>query len=422
MMRNLSLAGCGLAGCAGLAVMAPAAHAEVTASASTALRYDDNVFALPADDQPAGLHRSDTVYTGNGELDAVFKPGGYTLDLAAGASYEGYARNSTYNNFGYAIELSSTPPVDRTVAVGGHFAARRQLSSFASLGLPVRDVQTLVDLAPEVAVKLAGELVVTAMPVYTRSTNTAALFDAYSYERYGGSFGFGWHTPLGNRIDLTFTDRETRGLGDRLIQLSNSVIDQPTNLRDRSVDVRLHYQITPITSVNATASYVWRHDRTVLAHTFSAPFGEVGAKFEPSERLRITANIGWRLETVDELFVDSVRTAYAGVTGTMLLGSHWRLSGRFDYNRRKFEADQLALVNSYSLGVADRSDHFYRGEAALTYGISNRFAVAANFAHESRDSTYHFANFRENIAQISLIYSFGAHPETLTNTLAGQVQ
>lgn len=402
--------------------MAPAAHAEVTGSVSTALRYDDNVFALPADDQPSGLHRSDTVYTGNAELDAVFKPGGYSLDLAAGASYEGYARNTTYNNFGYAVQLTSTPPTDRAVAVGGHFLARRQLSSFASLGLPVRDVQTLVDVAPELVVKLAGELVVTAMPVYTRSTNTAALFDAYSYERYGGSLGLGWHTPLGNRIDLTFTDRETRGLGDRLIQLGESVVNQPTNLRDRSVDLRLRYQITPITSVNATASYVWRRDRTVLAHTFSAPFGEVGAKFEPSERLRITANIGWRLETVDELFVDSVRTTYASVAGTMLLGERWRLSGRFDYNRRKFQADQLALVNSYSLGLADRSDHFYRSEAALTYGLSSRFAIAANFAHESRDSTYHFASFRENIAQIALIYSFGAHPETLTNSLAGRVR
>lgn len=422
MMRNLCLAGCGLAGCAALAAWAPAAHAEVTGSVSTALRYDDNVFALPADDQPAGLNRSDTVYTGNAELDAVFKPAGYTLDLAAGASYEGYARNSGYNNLGYAIQLTSTAPTDRTVAVGGDLTARRQLSNFASLGLPIRDVQTLVDLEPQVAVKLAGELVVTAIPVYTRSTNTAALFSAYSYERYGGSLGLGWHTPLGNRIDLTFTDRETRGLGDRLIQIGDSVVNQPTNLRDRSIDLRLHYQITPITSVNATASYVWRHDRTALAHTFSAPFGEAGVRFEPSERLKIGANFGWRMETVDELFVDSVRTAYANVTATMLLGEHWRLSGRFDYNRRKFEADQLALVNSYSLGLADRSDHFYRSEAALTYGLSSRFAVAANFAHETRSSTYHFANFRENIAQISLIYSFGAHPETLTNTLAGQVQ
>lgn len=407
-----------LAGCLGLVAMAPAAHAEVTGSVSTALRYDDNVFALPADDLPSGLVRSDTVVTGNAEMDAVFKPGGYALDLAAGASFEGYARNSAYNNFGYAVQLTATAPTDRPITIGGQIAARRALSNFASLGLPVRDVQTLVDLDPEVVVKVAGEFVVTASPVYTRSTNTAPLFSAYSYERYGARLGIGWHTPLGNRIDLTWSERETHGLGDRLIQLGDSVVNQPTNLLDRSVDLRLGYQITPITSINATASYVWRHDRTALAHTFSAPFGEVGMKFAPSERLLVTANLGWRLETVDSLFVDSVRTAYGNVTATMLLGERWRLSGRLDYNRRKFEADQLALVNSYSLGQFDRADHFYRGEAALTYGISSRFAVAANFARETRNSTYHFANFRENIAQLALIYSFGAHPENLTNSLA----
>ena len=402
-------------------IVVPAlAHAEITGSASTVLRLDDNIFALPADDQPAGLVRSDTVYSGNADIDARLNPAGYKIDLEAGIDYEAYARNTAYNNVGYAIQLSATPTLDRTLTVSGSLTARRALSNFASLGLPGRDVQTLFDAAPQLAVKLAGELVLVAAPVYTRSSNTAALFDAYNYERYGGSLGIGWHTPLGNRIDLTFGERHTGGLGNRFINLGNVVVNQPTNLRDRSIDLKLHYQITSITSVNAAASYVWRHDHTVLAHSFSAPFGQVGVKFEPSDHAVISAEIGWRLETVDQLFVDSVRTSYANVTGSVQLGQRWRLSSRFEYNHRKFEADQLALVNSYSLGAIDRADHSYHGEVAVTYGLSSHFAIVANYAHESRDSSYHFANFRENIGQITLIYAFGAHPETMTTAMTGR--
>ncbi|WP_353228994.1 hypothetical protein [Novosphingobium sp.] len=420
MTRLQILAGF-LAGVALSAVALPVvAHAEVTGAATAALRYDDNVFALPSDDLPAGLERSDTVYSGNAEIDATFHPPGYKVDLLAEVNYEAYGRNTAYNNAGYAFQLTAGPTSERLLTVSGSLTARRALSSFASLGLPVRNVQTLIDAAPELAVKVAGEFVVVVDPVYTRSSNTAGLFDAYNYERYGGAVGIGWHTPLGNRIDLTFGERHTKGLGNRFIDLGEGVVNQPTNLRDRSIELKLRYQITPITSINASASYVWRRDSTVLAHNFSAPFGQVGVKFAPSDHALISANVGWRLESVDQLFVDSVRTNYANVTATVQVGERWRLSSRFDYSHRKFEADSLALVNSYSLGLIDRADHFCRAEAAVTYGLSSHFAVVANYSHEFRNSSYHFANYRENIAQISLIYSFGAHPEQLTNAMTGR--
>lgn len=406
---------------AGMAFAAPlAASAEVTGAAVGTLRYDNNVFALPADDQPLGVNRSDVSYSGTFDLDAAFHPAGYSLDLEANVAYEGFARNSGYNNLGYALALTANPDYTQKLALAGTLGARQSLSNFAALGLPVRNLQTLVTLEPVASLRTAGELVVVAAPVYDRSTNTASLFTAYNYERYGVSAGIGWHTPLNNRIDLTFGERWTRGLDARLVGTGTTVINAPIGLRDDRVDLAINYQITPVTSVSATATYIWRHDSTPLGHDFSAPFGDVGFRFHPAPGTRLIANIGWRLETLDQIFVDSVRTQYADVTGSVHLADRWRVYGKFNYYRRRFEADRLAIVNGYSLNAVDRIEHSYHYEIGASYALNTHLAANVNLAHEIRNSRYYYSNYHENIAQLALIYVFGAHPEREFNLITGQ--
>ncbi len=404
---------CGLIRCVLLACLAlPAtAHAEVAGALTSGLRYDDNVFALPEGDTPAGLVRKDEVSSNVGDIDVTLQPQGYKIDIESSVDYEAYVHNTGYNNVGYALQVTSSPAANLRFALGGTLTARQSLSSFASLGLPARNAQNLVDAAPYLAYQLGGEIALVATPVYDRSANSSSLFDAYNYQRYGGSAGLGWHTPLGNRIDLTVGERYTKGLGNRFIDIGPAVIDQPTDLRDRTVELNISYQLTPATSLTAKATYIWRHDYTVLAHNFAAPFGEAELKMEPATGAKLVVSLGWRLETLDELFVDSVRTYFADVTGSVKLGGRWRLFGRFDYYRRRFEADSVAIVDGYSLDVVDRVEHYYRGEIGATYALTRHYALSANVAHNSRGSTYYYSVFHENIAQVSLTWVFGTDTE-----------
>lgn len=421
LRRSASDRRCGLAGiiAALIAGLPGQALADVTGAVMGTLRQDDNVFALPSGDQPAGLRRSDASYAGTFDLDTALHPAGYALDLETDVTYAGFARNSAYNNFGYAFALNPHPDYTQTLAFSGALGARRALSGFAALDVPLRNQQTLVTLDPVVNWRVAGELVVVAAPVYDRSTNTAALLKPYDYERYGASFGVGWHTPLGNRIDLTVGERQTRGLGPRLISLGTAVIDAPTRLRDDRVDLAITYQITPATSISATATYLRRRDRTVLAHDVSAPFGEAVVRFHPSTGTWLIADIGWRLETLDQIFVDSVRTAYADVTAATRLGDRWRVYGRANFYRRRFTADRLATVTGYSVTAADRVEHSWHAEAGFSYALNSHVAANVNYAHELRTSVFGPSNYHENIGQLALIYVFGAHPEREFNLITG---
>jgi hypothetical protein len=405
--------------CLAVLALPAAARAEVAGAVTSALRYDDNVFALPTGDTVPGLTRKDEVSANTADIDATLNPIGYKIDLEGNVDYEAYFKNTAYNNVGYSVQATSNPATDLRFSIGGSLTARQSLSSFASLGEPVRNAQNLVNLEPYLSYQLGGEIALVAAPVYDRSSNSSSLFDAYNYQRYGGSVGLGWHTPLGNRIDLTVGERWTKGLGDRFIDIGIAVIDQPTDLRDRSIDLKVNYQLTPVTSINVTASYIWRHDYTVLAHNFAAPFGEAGIKIEPATGAKIVASVGWRLETLDELFIDSVRTYFADITGSVKLSGRLRLLGRFDYYRRRFEADSVAIVDGYSLDVVDRVEHYYRGEVGLTYALTRRYALSANIAHESRSSTYYYSVFHENIAQLSLTYVFGTNTEKELNIATG---
>lgn len=390
-----------------LALVPGCAHAEVTGTVAPALRYDDNVFALPDGVEPVGGHRADTIASATASADAVLHPRGYTVDLSADVSYDVYTRNTAYNNFGYTFGANLSPAADQRIAFSGDVSLRRMLSSFASIGTPVRNTQNYLDIAPQAAVHLGGEAVLIVAPVYDRSTNSASLFSAYDYERYGASVGFGWHTPLGNAIDLTVTERRTKGLSPRRFALGDVVVNQPTDLRDRSIDLAVTYQLSPITRIKARGSYVWRRDFTALGHSYNAPFGEATLTLSPSTALRVEANLGWRQETQDQIFVDSVRTTSASLNATWNLGTRWQLAGRFDYYRRKFQYDPIALIGSFGLTSLQRVEHFTKVDAGVTYGLSSHLQVSAHASHENRSSSYAYATYHANVALVTLTYAFG---------------
>ena len=386
---------------AGLAAMP--ASAQVSAEVGGAVAFEDNLFRQSGDQPPVlDLPRSDRIYSVNGTVRAQVRPGDIDGQLELRAGKDWYERNSRLNNFNYQARLTALRPSLDGIGLSVNGLSARRLSSFADLRRPVRNLQFLNQADVEATFPITPEIRLVVNPSYTENTNSNDVLKLNDFRQYGVRGGFGWFTPLGNSIALTVTKRMTDGLRSRPVLTPAGTVDGKTDLSDTSIDLKLVYAISPLTSVSAFVSYVDRDDRSVLNADYHGPAGSLTFDYHPRESLNVTLTGGRRLEGQSFLFVDAVRTDYVTLTGRMTLADRVDLRLVGDHYRRRFRYDPLL-----SNGLTTILDRNYRVDAQLEYEIGDRVRATVGAAHEWRDSNYAFGNFRATSIQVGAVVGLG---------------
>lgn len=379
------------------------ASAQVTAEAGGSVSFEDNLLRQSRDVPIApNLPRSDRIYSLDGTVRAQFKPGDIDGLLEVRAGQDWYERNSRLNNFNYQARLTASRASLDGIGLAVNGLSARRLSSFSDLRQPIRNLQFLNQADIEVTVPITPEIRLVVDPSYTENTNTADVLKLNDFRQYGVRGGLGWFTPLGNSIALTVTKRQTDGLRDRPVLTPVGVRNATTDLSDTSIDLKLVYAISPLTSVSAFVSYVDRDDKSVLDADYHGPAGSVTLDYHPRDTLGFTLTGGRRLEAQSLLFVDAVRTDFITLTTTARVYDRINLRLLADHYRRRFRYDPL-LTN----GLSTIEDRNYRLDAQLEYQIADRVRTTIGAAHEWRNSNFAFSNFSATSIQVGAIVGIG---------------
>ena len=397
---------------AAAALLPQTAFADAYGQVDAAARIDSNVYRLPGGVSPGDGGRSDRIYTlgASGTLTAT--PGDFVLSADADASYDKYERYDRLDNFNYDLTARAERAPGARIGLAAVVESRRDLSGFATVNLPIRNVQQYTSASATVSLPITPELSIVATPDFAANVNSSDIFKPNDYHRYGGSLGLGYTSPLGNSATLSLGYRETKGLSPRLLVFGGATLNQPIDLSDTSVELRLRYAFSAITSVQANLSYVWRRDYTVLNRDRSSPFGEVTLDYHPRETFKALLTVGRQQETQDQLFVDSVRSSYVRASAALRVVDRLDvdLSGSL-YDRRFAYDPLLVLTNQESLGVLARREQLYRVEAGADYAVWSRISVGARVAYEGRSSAVDAARYDAVIGQLSISFGFGNRPQ-----------
>ncbi len=386
---------------ASFASLPTVAWADASGSVGAGVRLDDNIFRQPAG-LPVGSARSDQVYSAIAHGDATFTPDNFDVTLSGDASVSRYAKNSNLDNFSYQVSADVERQPDAVIGMTLTALSRRQLSSFADNATRTRNIQQYTNLGFRVTAPFAGDFRVVAQPLFASNINQAQIFKSSDYRRYGGAGGVGYFSPLGNSVSLTVTHEQTDGLSSRFVTINGAASDQRINLADTSIDASVIYLLSPLTTITAKASYLFRTDRTVLRHNLNGPIGELSVDYHPRESFRVTGTIGRRLETQDSLFVDSVRDIYAQAAARARVIDRVDVDVLASFNARTFVGDTSGLITS-----VPRKDRLYRIEAGLAYLVLNHVSLGVRGAHEGRNSDLALADYSANTVEVTARYLFG---------------
>ncbi len=411
MMGGVSIPASGVSAAAlivlGVSIIAGAAvpaAAQTSGTIGTTVEFNDNVFDLPAGVTYAN-GRGDRIYELAGALDVRQKLGDVDLHIDANAQYQKYDANSAFDNFNYMLRAKMKRAPDQRAGFDITLESDRRLSSFANLFTIQRNIQQFTDADARVFVPVTGEISMVAKGDFRAASNSSQLFQVNDFRRYGGGAGLAWYSPLGNILELTVDYDVAKGTAPRLVTIGGVSSDQRTDLTDISGEMLLQYAISPLSSIRADVAYVHRRDHTALAHDRDGPFGEISFDYRPRASFVLIARAGRRQETLDSLYIDSLRDNYAGLEARI------RVLGRLDINAsilaewRRYFADPVIAA-----AIPDHSETDGQLTLGGQYPISDRFTLGGQYIHYFRNSSLASANYSANVFDLTLSMRFGAEP------------
>lgn len=375
---------------------------EARVSVNAGARYEDNVRRvndearkeLPADG-------ADNVYSVSAQASLATRIGGMTNILGqAGAGYTWFARNSDLDAFNYDLRLEgdrTTPRNSLRVSLE-QIRRRIELQDVSTDQVGIQNL-TLADL--DVSQEISRGFRLVGGATYLRST-TSIPERRQDNERYTLEGGFGYYSPTGNSIALTYVRSDTRALRDTLFFDQGTPLLFRSRNRDEAVALKIEYVHSPASSVDARIGYAKHNDRSILDADFEGLLADVAVTWSPRENLVIKPSFSRSFATENSLFNNGIKVTRFAIEASGILGSLISWRAKAEREKRAFRYDLSADVPE-SLA---RTDRISRISIAADYRLKRRLRLGLQYNYFTRSSELENFDFDSNSVMLTISYDF----------------
>ena len=357
--------------------------------ATQTLTHDSNVFRTP--------NGSSDNYGSTGLVAGFNQPiGRQQLRASATVNNNYYQRETSLNNVSYAISAGWDLSTIERLSGGVSASASRSLASndFNSTAQPAatRNIITRQQIGARVGWGGDGPLGLNA--AYSHSNTDYS--ESPTSEARGDSASFGATYRLGPTVRLGLGVSALRNEAPFGIVVSPGVYESNTT-NGRSLDFTASWQPGPRTGLNGRLSWTRNSNSRNAGQDFSGLTGALGASYEPSAKISLSASLSRDAGTSATLTNQinpstglpfTVSNNNTRTTDSLSLGASYAATARIGVTagllyRSSDVADQIGLggaaVNS------DRTDKSYSASLGANWAIARNWSLGCNLNHVKRE-------------------------------------
>lgn len=315
----------------------------VTLHAGYSVQADDNLFRLP-EGVVSAAERSDRIGVSTLGLQLQSLQGLQQFDLDASLVNYQYQNNRslgyTAQNFSAAWHWAVTP------RWRGNFIALQQEQPTSSTGDTSPNQQTQSHYRADTSFQVDGPWRVVAGVARERLSNQSAVTVGQDYSSNALDVGVLYESATGSSLRLTAKSMDGTYLND--LAPSSSALD--TTFRQIESDLHAHWAVTPVSSVDMTASWFQRSHPTYAQRDFSGVNGDARFNWALSEKT------GLDLTLQHELAAFATNNSNFSVTDRLSIGWRWQLGSKTQFRIRQELAEVAYRGSPFGLVQSSRSD------------------------------------------------------------------
>lgn len=364
------------------------------------MRYDDNLFRLPAAENPLPFsgksRKSDLIYSTDVgiRIDKPYAQQRFQLDATVTDN-----RYQTHDFLNYsAFDYRSAWLWHLTPRISGVVLAEQtqELNNFADFrDFGQKSIQTnqvhvfSVDGDIGAGMHLLGGL------LDVRSRNSQTFQAVGDYRQDGAELGIKYVSAAQNWISLT--RRET--VGDYRGRVLDPLTQLDTGFNESTTEAALDWHGSVKSEIQAKLGYVDRRHDNFSQRNYAGALGRLLYRWDPTEKLRLDTSLSRNLFS----FQENANSYY--VADTFSVSPVWRYSPkttlrlRYDYSNRDYRG---AIVSVAEM----RQDTVQSLLFAADWQATRKLTIVSTLQHIRRDSNLATYDYDSNSAEISAQFLF----------------
>jgi hypothetical protein len=374
---------------AGLAWSAPAIAFDWNLTGGVEAQHDDNLFRkIDAD------RTSDNIFSATAGLSLQLAEKNLLAQLEGEVDRTWFDRNGFLDNVGYSLAARAERPKGR-ITFDLNASRQRHLSDFAEIYSNTRNMQALTLIDGETRIALLGDFRLVAGGSFTQTENSSVF--AAGYRNGGIRAGFGYYSPTGNYVAVTFQHARSRGAGGQSIDLDGEQLIYRQRFDEDRLAAKVHYGPSALVLLDGEIAYVKRDDKSLFRKNFDGIIGELSLIWKPRRTIDVATRIGRQLQSDGYIYSDSVRQNYADISMVAKATNQLQFSTSIAYIRQRFVYDVQAPI-----AIAPRTDRISRIKGEISYKIGNSIKILIDAKHELRNSTNDIFKYKENYVGLTI--------------------
>lgn len=349
-------------------------------------RYDDNLFRLSDDTDPALVlgvpHTADWSQTRFAGASVDWQPGLQRISADLSASQQTYDRFDILDNTG----LSGA--ANWALAAGDRFTGRASASYQRALG----SFEDFRDARKDVLTTRRDELELTYLFTPDIELRVGAGLGSDRHDLPSRSIsdsrsrhwllGAAQRTPLGNRFGVEFRNDDTRYPNRDFTALSQT--DNRYTLQTAALTAVWQGGFTEL---NGKLGYAWRRNDHLSERDNSGLSGDLGLRYAWSAKLAVAVNAYRRLESLDDLLSSAITETGIELRPTWALSDRLQVSLQTRYRDRQYQdAGRIP-------GVLQPRDKLLNSGLNVSYRPRSFLTLTAGVDHGWRHSNRPFYDY-----------------------------